>query len=182
MNMKINLNQNLAFAFTRSQPTERLQYVDELASNDGNLFKEGCLIPPVEFHMFVKRMLQSTDTVLQTPGDSAAYTDALCWFFSDSRQLETFHVNIAAFNDNVNLHCSALFRAQIHFISLLFMYWSLPLTYCPLPPPSAIFSQHFSQQPQKQIWLISIYGTCVVVACLITGKQAVICPPIRFCP
>lgn len=43
-------------------------------------------------------------------------------------------------------------------------------------------SQQFSQQPERQIWQISIYGTCVAVACLIRSKQAFICSPISVSP
>lgn len=48
--------------------------------------------------------------------------------------------------------------------------------------PSSHYSQPFPQQPQRQIWQISIYGTCVTVACLIRSKQALICPPISVSP
>lgn len=46
------------------------------------------------------------------------------------------------------------------------------------PPPL----QPSTQQPWRQIWQISIYGTCVAVACLIRSKQALICPPISVSP
>lgn len=47
--------------------------------------------------------------------------------------------------------------------------------------PHPLSSANSSQQTQGQIWLISVYGTCVVVTCLIS-RQALICPPISVSP
>lgn len=82
-----------------------------------------------------------------------------------------------------NLHRPAPFRGQIHFRSLVLLYWSqLSIRYCAFPPPPHSSANHFPQQPQRQIWQISIYGTCVAVACLIRSKQALIWLPISVSP
>ena len=82
-----------------------------------------------------------------------------CLEHKSSLRVWSSGIEIACHSDNVAFH--PLLTLQPTF----------------LPPNSSP-----TQQPWRQIWQISIYGTCVAVACLIRSKQALICPPISVSP
>lgn len=77
------------------------------------------------------------------------------------------------------------FRAQILRRGLGAGHWYHLWLSCPLPAPLGTAANLFLpplQKPRWHNWHISIYGTCVAVACLIRSKQALICPPISVFP
>lgn len=95
--------------------------------------------------------------------------------FLTNQYRKNIHVDIVLFNNIFKSHCPALFRAHPpKKSSHLALKSVVTQILCP-STPSLLYSQPFPQQPQRQIWKISIYGTSVAVTCLIGSKQALIC-------